>query len=425
MAARWRVLAYVFFVNFWLVLYGALYPLRMSEISTEGYIGLLWRVYCALFFSAVILAGAVFLSKKVYGIRIFKNNLIKLIGLSSVFLVESYFWATRALSGFGNSDGIHFIVFFTNAVTATACIITVYAIVMTCIAERNYRKLYPKENRPSERECCKTIYDYIEQSKAYRENPRPANEYEYAVHRYKRGKESAGKPYVLAWTYAHRWALSVFAVFLCAVTVFFSVCGSILDNRFTVFFAEKVGYHTDRIEYYLGEPYKQTESQWIYVDDGYRKIARIIEQNEKRLLSVKDEKEMQKLVSENLQLSKQLSQMTYAYIEVLTGKDGVESVKLDTRRCDSATSEVKWSERAQGKIELSVISYTWDWDDATTHVIYSVIVSARIYYLDGSYQMYVLPESATSGIQQAYVKHTVKWSDSWGSYSASVEWNGR
>ena len=93
----------------------------------------------------------------------------------------------------------------------------------------------------------------------------------------------------------------------------------------------------------------------------------------------------------------------------------------DTQYSVSGRTETKWNNKQNKRlfygqgIELSQTEFTADTDFST------VKIGATINYYDGSIKKsYITPSNCQELNEASKGKHTIKWSDDWGSYEYTI-----
>ncbi len=269
--------------------------------------------------------------------------------------------------------------------------------------------------------------NYLQAKKKYRDYSRARNKYkidkaiyDYCDKRYKCEKPYDKKPpRAYFWARAHKVLVSVIASLL-VVAIVLSIAlpvalPPILHDK--MFDADTVrgiyvGADYTYVEEKLGEPDRKTDTVWTYYSSNCRAKFKKLESLEEELKEREDFEEIGRLTEEIDELTKELNETVYKSITVRFAKNEYDSyavyeIRLDTAvNSDSKKETKKVSIIYGGRIHTHVFK-----DDRLT----------EIYYTDGSYARYYIPESAFSSVDtDTKGEYEISWSDSWGTYYETV-----
>lgn len=255
---------------------------------------------------------------------------------------------------------------------------------------------------------------YLQEREAYKANNRAWVMYHYECAQYRKLKEYGNASYLRMWCSVKKRLLAVVACLLVVVIVVTSVLTT-RDMRFSVDKLSKIGLGADeaRVEEILGEADQKTEMYWYYYSKNYTSVL-----NDFKKLEEEEPDSMEgyaEFMEKYYTLQQKLDTIEHKVIVIGFDADKkVSSLLLDTCAIGDEGSE----DIAK---EAKTVTVSPEWVDDIDEEEELPQISYSICYEDGSYREgYFTSDQLSSVNFQRWGTYTVKFSDSWGSYTAEI-----
>ncbi len=255
---------------------------------------------------------------------------------------------------------------------------------------------------------------YLQEREAYKANNRAWVVYHYECAQYRKLKEYGNASYLRMWCSVKKRLLAVVACLLVVVIVVTSVLAT-RDMRFSVDKLSKIGLGADeaRVEEILGEADQKTEMYWYYYSKNYTSVL-----NDFKKLEEEEPDSMEgyaEFMEKYYTLQQKLDTIEHKVIVIGFDADKkVSSLLLDTCAIGDEGSE----DIAK---EAKTVTVSPEWVDDIDEEEELPQISYSICYEDGSYREgYFTSDQLSSVNFQRWGTYTVKFSDSWGSYTAEI-----
>lgn len=251
--------------------------------------------------------------------------------------------------------------------------------------------------------------EYQRQKEEYKKNRRAWKTYERAwtVYQYQKKRHEDGKAYQnlsysSAWIYLHRVVLSLASIVLVAVITVTCVLTT-RDTRFRVENITKIGLPADeqKVTEVLGKPFEKRSGMWLYFSRNYMSI-------EEKLDKLMDSDSLEDAFEKSAELEEKLMTLEYQAIIVEFSGTMVQLMMLDAAAVGPSKTLLLAHEKQVKECSILQTSF-WVGSEAKT-AVYTVS------YTDGSYCMGYLPSFRPTEAGQ----QTIKWSNIWGNYSATI-----
>lgn len=225
---------------------------------------------------------------------------------------------------------------------------------------------------------------------------------------------ASNAPYSAVWAYANRVNLSSVAATIVAFGIaMMIILIPIFGTPVSLVKAEKIGIgmSLSAVEDILGEPDGKESGEYLWVDNGYKKLSDRhikIENEMAKLLSENGSADkMEKLFEDLMKLEEEMQKTVFSYIIISMQGEKVYRVVFDTHGNDNTKKDLK-------NIVLSRNEISRD-ENGAWQTVY-----ARVYFTDGSYTLSAIPYVAFDSIKESDTEVTLEWTDEFGSYSKSV-----